>query len=202
MAVNRKFVEEVEVKEIFVLTKALWQRNLFECVFPLLYFVTFFLLFFPLLLISARTLSTCHCNITLHAVPRPAHHPAGPNTRTATTLSRILFSLRGPHEFRLHTKENTFSNVIIHTPNWITKIDTACWIDWGAPRNENDLSHIKLMQLWKHQCSWMWRRVACSIITDVSNEPTAFVLDCLIIKLISLFSETRRDADRPPPTPF
>jgi len=87
-----------------------------------------------------RTLSTCHCNITLHVVTRPSHHPEGSNT-TATALSRILFLLRSPHEFRLHTKENKFSNIIIHTPNWITKIDTPCWLDWSNSRRKWPKSH-------------------------------------------------------------
>ena len=88
-----------------------------------------------------RTLSTCHCNIILHVVTRPSHHPEGSNTGTTTALSRILFSLRSPHEFRLHTKENKFSNIIIHTPNWITKIDTPCWVDWSTSKRKWLKSH-------------------------------------------------------------
>jgi len=35
----------------------------------------------------------------------------------------------------------------------------------------------------------MWRRVACSVVPDVSKDPTAFVFYCFILKVMLLFSE-------------
>lgn len=101
----------------------------------------FFLLLFFYCWFQPRTLSTCHCHLELHVVPRPSLSARSFSAVTSTTLSRILFSHLCLHEFRLHTKEKKFSNIIIHTPNWITKIDTQCWLDWSTSEREWHKSH-------------------------------------------------------------
>jgi len=142
MGVDGNFAEVVGVGGIVLPTKALAVQSVWMSFFlPSHFVISFYCSSFFYCWFQPRTLSTCHSNIALHVVRRPSYHPEGSNAGTTTTLSRILFSLRSPHEFRLHTKENKFSNIIIHTPNWITKIDTTCWIDWSTSKREWLKSH-------------------------------------------------------------